>query len=182
MHRQLHAAWWSPRIVLENQQSDLDPVHGPWHTYWPKSDPLDFRSERAGVDLRLPYQALPAVLCQRDGAEEQKQRTSPSKSMLFVGKLLRADRSTCMSLPFIFPCLSAKQGADGTLLSLNWRVRKCDVFLKNSVETLSPFRFPAQSLFVLHRTCTFYPSQMLILSTHMLIMQKHMTNTIWENK
>lgn len=103
--------------------------------------------------------------------------------MLFVGKLLGADHSTCVSLPLIFSCLSAKLGADGTLVTLNWRVRKCDFFFfLNSVETLIPFRFPAQCLFVLHRTCTFYPSQMLILSTHMLIMQKHMTNTIWENK
>lgn len=36
-----------------------------------------------------------------------------------------------MSLLFIFSCSSAKQGADGTLLSLNWRVRKCDFLKKN---------------------------------------------------
>lgn len=29
--------------------------------------------------------------------------------------------------PIYFFCSSAKQGADGTLLSLNWRVRKCDL-------------------------------------------------------
>lgn len=29
--------------------------------------------------------------------------------------------------PFYFFLLSAKQGADGTLVSLNWRVRKCDL-------------------------------------------------------
>lgn len=48
--------------------------------------------------------------------------------MLFVGKLLGADHSTCTSLPLIFSCLSAKLGADGTLVTLNWRVRKCDFF------------------------------------------------------